>query len=75
MSPAEVIGQVIQGNQKLPSDSLAVLILKSLQAAGYVVTRFEPTQGKLLMLGLLSAAGPRSREQYVEVYQHLVSLP
>ena len=39
----------------------------------YALVPLEPNTMQLLTLGLLSAAGPRTREEYIEIYRALLA--
>lgn len=45
----------------------------ALSAAGFVIVPREPTSGQVLLLGLISGAGPQSRETYVEAWRAMIA--
>lgn len=45
---------------------------RALNAAGFAIVSQAPTQSAMLLLGLLSGAGPQSREQYAETLDAII---
>jgi hypothetical protein len=72
MTLLEAIARAIGRSRGAPADEWH-WFQEDAQAALDAIAAAGPNQQQLLLLGLLSGAGPQSREQYIEVYRALIA--